>query len=53
MIWAILITTLVLGLAVIRYTYAVQRKKLDKEREEMRRSMDEFVEQLNKYKNEH
>jgi len=50
MIWAFLIGFLLLGLAVIRYTFTLQHRKLNKEQEELRKNMDQFIEQLNKYK---
>ncbi|HSC55178.1 MAG TPA: hypothetical protein VLC98_16215 [Phnomibacter sp.] len=51
MIWFILLGTMLVGILVIRYSYKLEKRKLDKDRKEAAEAMKEFTEMLNKEKN--
>lgn len=48
LVWILLIASTVLGILVIRYTYTVERKRMQQEKEEMTKVMKEFSESLKK-----
>ncbi len=46
--WIILIASTVLAILLIRYTYKIERKRMDEEREEVAKLMKDFSNSLKK-----
>ncbi len=52
MIWLLYIGSLLLGIMLIRFTYMLEKKRHEKERLQTEKQMKEFMDMLNKKKNE-
>ncbi|MCA0383729.1 MULTISPECIES: hypothetical protein [Phnomibacter] len=50
MIWLILLGSMLLGIMVIRFSYKIEKKRLDKDRAEAAKAMQEFQEMLKQQK---
>lgn len=52
MIWLILIGSMLLGIIVIRLTYKIEKRRMDKDKADTAAQMKEFMEMLNQKKKE-
>ncbi|HSR38744.1 MAG TPA: hypothetical protein VLL95_07500 [Phnomibacter sp.] len=50
MIWLILIGSMLLGIMLIRFTYKIEKRRMDKDREATAAQMKEFMDMLNQKK---
>ena len=52
MMWFILIGSMLLGIMVIRFSYKIEKRRMDKDRAATAAQMKEFMEMLNQKKKE-